>query len=102
MNEFDFKVGDLVYYPRVSNNILTLSEHGGESLNRPYPIKVNLPYDQYVHTHSFTPDGRISLADTNVAIFPATDEWYKRLVNVYPNLEKPPIKKHLWKLSRLC
>jgi hypothetical protein len=32
-------------------------------------------------------------SDKNPTIFPATQEWYEKLVHVYPNLEVPPPAK---------
>ena len=43
--------------------------------------------------HSFTRDGKTYTCDKNPTIFPATQEWYEKLVRVYPNLETPPPPK---------
>ena len=90
MSDIKFKDGDLVYCPMATNEILTVSD------------KRNVAYegtDGEISTIGVYYDGKYSSQHHNLAIFPATQEWYEKLVNVYPNLEEPmPAKdiiKHL-------
>lgn len=86
MSDFDFNIGDKVYYPDISNEILILEK----TTNPSHPFKVTLEHGV---TRSFTTDGRRLYFNEKPSIFPATQEWYDKLVHVYPDLEKPPIKK---------
>lgn len=87
MSRFDFKVGDKVYFPKMNNGVLTLAKR----TNSEYPLKVILEGGA---VRSFTTDGKHFCHDANPTIFPATQEWYDKLVHIYPDLEKPPIKKN--------
>lgn len=87
---FNFSVGARVYYPEVSNKVLTLKE----SLSPEYPLETNwTDLSGDLNGDSFTENGRRSIFSLNPCIFPATQEWYERLVVIYPNLEKPPKRK---------
>ena len=96
MTEFNLKHGDLVYYPVASNSPIRVDEYDTYAIGRAYPI--NIPLHEKGE-HSFTRDGKAYTCDKNPTIFPATQEWYEKLVRVYPNLEEPmPVKdiiKHL-------
>lgn len=81
MSDFNFKVGNKVYCPSISNDVLTLSSSSSSS----YPVRID--------GATFTTDGRVYTSEPNPSIFPVTQEWYDKLVHVYPNLEKPPVKK---------
>lgn len=81
MIDFNFKVGDTVYCPSIANTVLALSE----SSRTLYPIRIN--------DEVFTSCGRVHTFDPNPSIFPATQEWYDKLILVYPNLEKPCVKR---------
>lgn len=85
MSDFNFKVGDKVYYPTVSNSVLTLIDSEAEL----YPVRV----DYTEGYESFTTEGKLHGTHLNPSIFPATQEWYDKLVHVYPNLEKPSKRK---------
>lgn len=78
---FNFKVGDKVYFPRISNKVLTLK---GKKFNEFSLIRLDL------EGYTITAEGKYFDRDVNLSIFPATQEWYAKLVHVYPNLEKPP------------
>lgn len=92
MSDFNFKEGDLVYYPTVTNAIVKLKRSLhlenysllGEWYSCDGAKKCAL---------CFLSDGRLSFTHQNSSIFPATQEWYDKLIHVYPNLEKPPGKK---------
>lgn len=86
MSNFNFKEGDKVYYPDISNEILILEK----TTNPSHPFKVTLEHGV---TRSFTTDGRRLYFNEKPSIFPATQEWYDKLVHVYPDLEKPPKRK---------
>lgn len=86
MSDFDFNIGDKVYYPDISNEILILEK----TTNPSHPFKVTLEHGV---TRSFTTDGRRLYFNEKPSIFPATQEWYDKLVHVYPDLEKPPKRK---------
>ena len=84
MSDIKFKDGDLVYCPMATNEILTVSD------------KRNVAYegtDGEISTIGVYYDGKYSSQHHNLAIFPATQEWYEKLVRVYPNLEAPPPPK---------
>ena len=73
-----------------TNEILTVSD------------KCNVAYlgtDGEISTIGVYYDGKYFKQHHNLGIFPATQEWYEKLVHVYPNLEEPmPVKdiiKHL-------
>ena len=85
MSNFNFKAGDKVYYPKVSNKILTVQEHG----HRTYNLSVARRLDCFY----FTTDGKDNVVDSNPSFFPATQEWYEKLVQIYPELEPPPKRK---------
>ena len=87
---FNFSVGARVYYPEVSNKVLTLKE----SLSPEYPLETNwTDLSGDLNGDSFTENGRRSIFSLNPCIFPATQEWYERLVVIYPDLEPPPKRK---------
>lgn len=86
MSNFNFKVGDKVYCPKVSNKALTLENTECSK----YSVKISLESGMI---RSFMIDGKHFHLDLNPSIFPATQEWYEKLVPVYPDLEKPPKKK---------
>lgn len=88
MSRFDFKVGDKVYFPKMNNGVLTLAKR----TNSEYPLKVILEGGA---VRSFTTDGKHFYHDANPTIFPATQEWYDKLVHIYPDLEAPPKRKEL-------
>lgn len=84
MSEFNFKAGDKVYYPIATNEVLTIS-----SDMRVWYLGIDAENTNAI----FRPNGRLYKQHHNPAIFPATQEWYDKLVHVYPDLEKPPVKK---------
>lgn len=86
MSDFNFKVGDKVYYPIISNKVLTLAQDEGSK----YPFTITLQSGEF---RSFMADGKYYRYDVNSSIFPATQEWYEKLVVIYPNLEPPPKPK---------
>lgn len=90
MTNFNLKRGDLVYYPESSNSPIRVDEFSTYAIGRHYPI--NIPLHEKGE-HSFTRDGKMYTSDKNPTIFPATQEWYEKLVRVYPNLEVPPPAK---------
>lgn len=85
MSNFNIKVGGKVYYPRGSNKILTTKDNPCES----YPIFVRGD----IGAIAFTSDGKIFTVDSNPSVFPATQEWYEKLVQTYPDLEPPAKRK---------
>ena len=87
--DFNLKRGDLVYYPASSNSPIRVDEFDTYTIGRHYPI--NMPLHE--KGESFTRDGKMYTSDKNPTIFPATQEWYEKLCNVYPNLEVPPPAK---------
>ena len=87
MTEFNLKHGDLVYYPVASNSPIRVDEFVTHANGRAYPIIIPM---QENGKRSFTRDGKMYTCDKNPTIFPATQEWYEKLVLVYPNLEAPP------------
>lgn len=89
MNNFNFKAGDKVYYPAMLNKITTLAKTNFAT----YPVLVILDPQGKTESHYFTLDGKRYENSDNPSIFPATQEWYDRLVHVYPDLEKPPTKQ---------
>ena len=88
MTEFNLKHGDVVYYPVVSNSPIRVDEYDSYVITQAYYIPSHEKGE-----HSFTRDGKTYSGDKNPTIFPATQEWYEKLVHVYPNLEAPPAKK---------
>ena len=90
MTEFNLKHDDLVYYPVASNSPIRVDEYDTYTLGRAYPINIPL---REKGEHSFTREGKTYTCDKNPTIFPATQEWYEKLVRVYPNLETPPPPK---------
>lgn len=84
MNDFNFKVGDLVYCPMATNEVLKVTP----SLNIRYKDTTG-----YICRISVYDNGKWTDTHHNPAIFPATQEWYDKLVRAYPNLEKPPKRK---------
>lgn len=91
MSEFRLKAGDPVYYPRVSNEILsTIGYEDNKGIDHAYPIRLER---EKCLIESFTTDGKVYSFDANPVVFPATQEWYEKLVHLYPDLERPPVKK---------
>ena len=84
MADFNFKVGDKVYYPAVTNKILQVDS----ALRISY-----IGTDEFVTCSGLNSDGKFHSYHQNPSYFPATLEWYEKLVHAYPNLEKPPVKK---------
>lgn len=84
MSDFNFKQGDLVYCPIATNEVLKVTP----SLNIRY--KDTNDYNRSIGVYD---DGKWTDTHHNPAIFPATQEWYDKLVHIYPDLEKPPVKK---------
>lgn len=84
MSDFNFKAGDLVYCPMATNEVLKVAP----SLNIRYKDATG-----YIMTIGVYDNGKWTDTHHNPAIFPATQEWYDKLVHVYPNLEKPLVKK---------
>lgn len=82
---FNFKEGDKVYFPTASNKIVKLEECEIEG----FPLAIYCDEG----SDSFTTKGKIFENNSNPSIFPATQEWYDKLVHVFPNLEKPHTKK---------
>lgn len=71
-----FKQGDKVYYPVISNRVLTLR------LNE----RVDYPFWVVERTNNFTKTGRICVGDLNPSIFQATPENKAVLEKIY-NME---------------
>ena len=84
MSDFNFKQGDLVYCPMATNEVLKVTP----SLNIRYKDTTG-----YIMSIGVYGDGKWTDTHHNPAIFPATQEWYDKLIHIYPNLEKPPVKK---------
>lgn len=84
MSDFNIKAGDFVYCPMATNEVLRVTPSSR--------VKYETT-DGYISQIDVPEDGKWIDAHHNPAIFPATEEWYERLSHVYPNLEKPPIKK---------
>lgn len=84
MSKFNFKEGDKVYCPTVTNKIVVVNS----KLNIQYIGSTGDKNAIVVYRN-----GKWSDHHHNPIVFPATQEWYDRLSHVYPNLEKPPIKK---------
>lgn len=82
MSEVEFKVGDKVYCPTLSNEIITIAS------NNTFWFKSSIGDKMWT---SFTNTGKLKAIYNNQSIFPATQEWYEKLSHVYPNLEKPPV-----------
>lgn len=80
MSEVEFKVGDKVYCPTLSNEIITIAS------NNTFWFKSSIGDKMWT---SFTNTGKLKAIYNNQSIFPATHEWYEKLSHVYPNLEKP-------------
>lgn len=88
MSEFNFKAGDKVYYPSATNKVLTVS-----SDMRVWYLGIDAGSANDLTNANFRPNGRLYTQHHNPAIFPATQEWYDKLIHVYPDLEKPPKHK---------
>lgn len=84
MTNFNFKVGDKVYFPTGTNEVLEVSSD---------LIISYLATDCVNHNVSIKKDNKFYNFHHNPSFFPATQEWYEKLVHVYPDLEKPPVKK---------
>ena len=85
MTDFNFKVGDKVYYPAATNEILTINSESGT----PY-VDIN----GRANNAFINQDGKLYKFHHNPSFFPATQEWYDRLVHTYPDLEKPPAQRN--------
>lgn len=95
MSDFNFKVGDKVYYPPYSNKVLTVEDNNNF---QGIPLAAHFSYydcskDKKAFSHdglvTFSRNGRGNKFMKNPIIFPATQEWYDKLVQIYPNLEPP-------------
>lgn len=84
MTDFNFKEGDKVYYPSATNEVLRVSSN----FIVPY-----LDTDGEDTNARIRHGGKFYDFHHNPAFFPATQEWYDKLVHVYPDLEKPPVRK---------
>lgn len=87
MTEFNFKEGDKVYYPMATNEVLTITSDW-----RVYYLGTDADTEGTTSA-TLTPSGGMFRFHHNPAFFPATQEWYDKLVHVYPDLEKPPKRK---------
>lgn len=92
MSEVKFKAGDKVYYPTVTNAIV--------KLERSVPLEDYPLLGEWYSCGNvtkcvsrFLSDGRLSFFHRHSSIFPATQEWYDKLVHIYPDLEAPPKQK---------
>lgn len=89
MNEVEFKVGDLVYCPHFHHHLSKLYQsETSENL-----LAFETTNGNFV---DITRDGKIWSAQGMVNdVFPATQQWYKLLSKLYPNVnfEKPLIRK---------
>lgn len=84
MSEFNFKKGDWVYCPMTTNKVMQVSS------------RLNIQYqgiDGTNNTIGVYRGGKWSKQHHNPVIFPATQEWYEKLVPIYPDLEPPPKRK---------
>lgn len=88
MTDFNFKEGDKVYYPMATNEILKVTP-----TFRVYYLSTEAETDDDMLNTILTPKGKLFRFHHNPAFFPATQEWYDKLVHVYPDLERPPVKK---------
>lgn len=80
-----FKAGDKVYYPKVSNKVLTLIQHDGY----PYSLAIELGL-RYIE---LTSDGYHSRFDILPSIYHATEENKAKLEAFYGiELEEPSVK----------
>ena len=89
MSDFKLKDGDKVYIPSACRTVQTVVAVAGTNL-----VKVGgyTIYDTgYGFCATVPPAGELA--------FPATQEWYDKLVTVYPNLEKPPARKDLKEIT---
>lgn len=93
MSEFNFKGEDRVYYPLQGNSIFKLANIETKSGRTLKIFDLNNKFFYTNNPTTFYPNGFHHLGVGNPSIFPATQEWYERLSHVYPNLEKPPVKK---------
>lgn len=84
MNEFNIKPGDLIYCPIISNKIMKV---------QPKMIIRATDTDGRIREVVVMENGKWIDSYNNPAMFPATDYWYEKLSHVYPNLEKPPVRK---------
>lgn len=91
MTDFNFKVGDKVYIPSEQCTIQTVV-----GTKAPYLFKVG-DYTIYASGYDF----RNTDKPAGALVFPATQEWYDKLVHVYPDLEEPPTEKTAKEIIRL-
>lgn len=85
MSDFNFtlKEGDFVYIPSAYSTPQKVKSIKGTNL---FKVDYFTFFDSgYLFQSMTNPAGKI--------IFPATQEWYEKLVVIYPNLEKPPKRK---------
>lgn len=87
---FNFNIGDKVYNPTNSNRLLEVGSVCPE-IDAIYPVRVNIGNSDY--SESFTEDGKFYAEDANPSLFPATQDWYEKLVKIYPSLEAPPKRR---------
>lgn len=90
MTDFKFKEGDRVYFPAATNKVLQMSSDF---------IVSYLDTDGDNHNVGIKSGGKFYSYHHNPAFFPATQEWYDKLVTVYPHLEKPPARKDLKEIT---
>lgn len=85
MSDFNFtlKEGDFVYIPSAYSTPQKVKSIKGTNL---FKVDYFTFFDSgYLFQSMTNPAGKI--------IFPAMQEWYEKLVVIYPNLEKPPKRK---------
>lgn len=92
MIDFNFKEGDKIYYPTATNEVLKV---GSDS------IVSYLDTDDGTHHVGIESGSKFYNFHYNPAFFPATQEWYDRLVHTYPDLEEPPTEKTAKEIIRL-
>ena len=80
----NFKVGDKVYFPTGTNEVLEVSS----DLTVSY-----LAADGSTHHVGIKKYNKFYNFHRNPSFFLATQGWYDKLVHVYPDLEEPPTEK---------
>lgn len=80
MTDFNFKEGDRVYYPAATNEVLQVDSN--------LYVSYICAGDEGTSAKIYN-GGKFYSFHRNPAFFPATQEWYDKLVHVYPDLEKP-------------
>lgn len=86
MNDFVLQEDDHVYIPSIYCTIETVEDVADTNLFkvRDYTF-YNNGYGFYGYHNANRPAGKL--------VFPATQEWYDKLVTIYPDLEPPPKRK---------